>query len=421
MSKKKYLILLDPFTGGDALIETALSMNIPVYVISCLYNIDSLIEKFRDVDVTFKAANTTDVTTWFDWLPIRGEVLGILPGGDLSMERASLLAEAYELPFLNLSAVSRNCVYKDLMRQAVEYHGIPQPNFAIINFDKLDDLDAELNRNQIDFPCIVKPTDLGGSLNVRSVNTIEELNNAIQVIKDFNLFEFIKPNSSVTFDRRRTIIVEQQVTGPEFSVEGVISSGSALFTVVTEKTTTDSPLFIETGHIVPTINYSHIQDELVHYALKVTRALGIVNSPFHCEIKYTDCGPRLIECASRLGGDKIPNLVRQATGVDLYEAAIMLATGAVPNVTPKVKRFASIQFLLPETSGVIQDIKGLDVIRHHPMTTDCQLTIERGQRIDRTFSVFDRMGHFCCVADNSTDLADGLQSCSSALSIEIAK
>jgi hypothetical protein len=70
-------------------------------------------------------------------------------------------------------------------------------------------------------------------------------------------------------------------------------------------------------------------------------------------MRLTTTGPRLIEVNGRIGGDRIGNLVRIATGVDLPRAAADVACGRTPDLTPTARGSAAIALLYPQVSGIV--------------------------------------------------------------------
>jgi biotin carboxylase len=54
------------------------------------------------------------------------------------------------------------------------------------------------------------------------------------------------------FSADRGVVIEEFVEGPEFSVEILVWNGEPRVLAVTDKVTTGSPNFVETGHSQPT-------------------------------------------------------------------------------------------------------------------------------------------------------------------------
>ena len=57
------------------------------------------------------------------------------------------------------------------------------------------------------------------------------------------------------------------------------------------------------------------------------KAVGLDVGVFHLEFIYTEDGPRLVEVNPRIAGGAIPDLIRTATGEDLFEYLIRIYAG----------------------------------------------------------------------------------------------
>ena len=153
---------------------------------------------------------------------------------------------------------------------------------------------------------------------------------------------------------------------------------------------------------------------LIAVAVQAVRAIGIENAPAHVEIKVTEDGPKIVELAARLGGDFITSrLVPLSTGIDMVGASVLLATGEVPDLTPKWKRGAAIHFISvsngpsgsedSETAssgqqeaaqaGVITRITVPDALYGLEGVEEISLYKKPGDHVQGTRSSNDRLGH----------------------------
>lgn len=132
------------------------------------------------------------------------------------------------------------------------------------------------------------------------------------------------------------MIIEEYVSGQEYSVEGISYMGKHTILAMTKKYTTGEPHFIETGHLEPAPvseeMFTHVKKVVIH----ALDSLGIVNGASHSEIKINDDGNiKIIEIGGRMGGDCIgSDLVYYSTGIDYVKAVIQIACGQEPDLTP---------------------------------------------------------------------------------------
>ena len=207
---------------------------------------------------------------------------------------------------------------KHLMRRAFERAGLPSCRSILVSDG------AAPEGLDIAYPVIVKPTDRSGSRGIRKITRPEELPAAI---------EFARAPS---FEKK--VLVEEFAEGREYSIEYISWQGEHHFLACTEKFTTGSPLFVETGHLQPP---HHMTAETLAriQALvpQVLDSLGVRFGASHTELKVdADGSIRIIECGARMGGDCIgSDLVKLSTGIDFVQAVIDVACGSAPDLTPR--------------------------------------------------------------------------------------
>ncbi len=205
---------------------------------------------------------------------------------------------------------------KHLMREAFEKNGDPSPKSVLVS--SADDLDGI----KLHYPIIVKPLDRSGSRGITKLLNEKGLSEAIETAKEQG------------FDKHA--LVEEFVTGQEYSIECISYHGEHHFLAMTKKYTTGAPHFIETGHLEP----APVSDETLQNVKRVVfhalDSLKITDSASHTELKIADDGTiRLIEIGGRMGGDCIgSDLVELSTGVDFVKAVIQIALGEKPDLKP---------------------------------------------------------------------------------------
>lgn len=117
------------------------------------------------------------------------------------------------------------------------------------------------------------------------------------------------------------------------------------------------------------------------------------SSVAHTEIKLTSAGPRVVEVNPRPAGNRITELVRHVTGIDLAAAAVDVALGRTPDLrrTDTGLRSAAIGFLVPHTAGTLEalDGTGLDAA---PGVLEARLA-EPGTAVKAAGSNNEYLGH----------------------------
>lgn len=169
-------------------------------------------------------------------------------------------------------------------------------------------------------------------------------------------------------EAQSAVVAEGYLDGPGVNVETLSEDGEHQIVAITEKFR-DNAHFVEVGHRCPAqLDDSTASAIREHVALVLT-ALGVRNGPSCTEVCITDEGIRTVETHLRPGGDSIPELIRDATGIDLFDYVARQAAG--DKVLPEIRRLlaiptdrvSAIWFAPATAAGIIKDIKGLDDAR----------------------------------------------------------
>lgn len=264
-------------------------------------------------------------------------------GSDLAMTTVNYVASKLGLTGNSLECTDKS-TNKHLMRLAFEENKDPSPKSIEVNSsDNLSEIEWQ-------YPQIVKPVDRSGSRGICKVDDFKELSEAVFMAIDLSF--------------AKKAVVEEFVTGKEYSVEYISWKGRHYFVALTEKFTTDAPHFIETGHRQPAaLPYGDIESikKIVEHALD---SLEIVNGASHSEVKVdTDGRIQIIEIGGRMGGDLIgSDLVPLSTGYDYVKAVIDIALGNEPEKpTGESLRTAVIEYETDESVTDSSSRKGYRV------------------------------------------------------------
>ena len=142
-------------------------------------------------------------------------------------------------------------------------------------------------------------------------------------------------NVALNESRDKSVLIEQFIEGPEFSIEIIVWNGNVYVLTVTDKKTTGAPHFVELGHNQPSCRSNEEVEMLKTAAVAGVKALGVNNCACHAEAKLQDGKAYLMEIGARMGGDFISTvLTRLSTGVDMIAAAVNCALGIEPVLEP---------------------------------------------------------------------------------------
>lgn len=285
---------------------------------------------------------------------------GVLTSCDYYLPVVARIAERLGLPGPAPAAVERAC-RKDLTRTTLHEAGLPGPRFAVA-----EGWPEVLRASEaVGFPLVVKPVDLCAGMFVRKVADENQLQSAFAELAKFPVNARQQPRSPL-------VLLEQVLDGPEVSVETVTYEGVTHVVGVTDKSLVADPWFVESGHMFPADLSPSETQGLGEAATAALRALGLDHGVAHSEFRLTAAGPRLIEVNPRPAGNRITELIRRVTGIDLPMACARLALGEKPDLAPLETgvRSAAIAFRVPDRAGTVTAVRGLPELADEPDVVD---------------------------------------------------
>lgn len=274
---------------------------------------------------------------------------------DLAMVTVNYVAEKLGLAGNSIAATKKS-TNKHFMRLAFEEHGDPSPRSFLV------DENTCLDKLELTYPVIVKPTDRSGSRGIFKLESPDGLAEAVR--------------SAMEQGFEKKALVEEFAEGQEYSVEFISYRGEHHFLALTKKFTTGAPHFIETGHLEPAPVDEQMLERVKSVVSHALDSLELRNGASHSEIKIAENGTiRIIEIGGRMGGDCIgSDLVRYSTGYDYVKMVIQVACGEKPDFTlvadpmPVAVKFIFTQEDLDEFHRLKEDHpeRILQIVDFHP-------------------------------------------------------
>ncbi|MEV8310278.1 ATP-grasp domain-containing protein [Streptomyces flavidovirens] len=307
---------------------------------------------------------------------------GVITSCDYYLRTAARIAGRLGLPGPAPEAVENAC-RKDATRRVLAEAGLPGPRFAVC----ADWAEAADAAREIGYPLVLKPVDLCAGMFVRRVDDESALAHAYRALAGF-------PVNARGQRRDPVVLLEELLEGPEVSVETVSYGGTAHVVGVTDKSVGGAPAFIETGHMFPAALPPADTEAAVDTARLALKALGLDGVVAHTEIKLTADGPRVVEVNPRPAGNRITELIRHVTGIDLAAACVDVAIGREPDLRrrPTGLSSAAIGFLVPDTDGALEAIDGADTVRAADGLLELQLA-DPGKAVKAAGSNNEYLGH----------------------------
>ncbi|WP_434749454.1 ATP-grasp domain-containing protein [Paenibacillus amylolyticus] len=314
----------------------------------------------------------------------------VFPSKDYAVRATGKIADALGLPGLR-EKNARILTNKILLREACERYGIPHPRFRKV--DRVDEL--------FDFykgkPLILKPATLQASIGISKIVSPSDIEKAWQNTTT----ALDNPKITVSRTINRENIVEEYLDGPEFSVETLVRDNEIIFSNVTEKITFDDN-FVEEGHIVPANISEADREALLKEKHNLVEKLEIGSGLLHSEWKMQDSGPVLVECAGRMPGDYIYDLISNAYEFDFLKEYSMILLQQDTHISQKVAKVSSVRYFTCP-AGELKEIKGIENLMI-PEVVDWSIDKNVGDIIPVVKSSWDRVGHFVVVGDSHDEV-----------------
>ena len=247
-------------------------------------------------------------------------VVAVLSPTDYGVVWAAELAEAWGLPGAGVRAAR---LFRDKLRLREAMNGlVRQPAWTAV--ESLAQMEAFAAVHPAGV--VLKPSNLQGSLGVHVLHDNVGLDAAW-----LGCVTAAEPKYRSTGATPPRYLVESLVEGPEVSVEAFVHEGEVLFVNLTAKEVQPGLHPVELGHAVPAPGLSvHVTQALHDATAALVRGSGFRTGAIHSEWILDPEGPVLVECAGRIPGDGINDLISHAYGFDFIEAWLALLSGDLP-------------------------------------------------------------------------------------------
>ncbi|MBB4947721.1 biotin carboxylase [Kitasatospora gansuensis] len=314
----------------------------------------------------------TDADACVAWARARAErepIEAVLAFREYAVVAAAEVAAALGLPGNPPEAV-RRVRTKDVCREYLRERGFRQPALRLC----ASAAEAEEFHRSVGGTVIVKPRSGSSSEGVQQVDDPAGIAAAFAQARDED----------------GHALVETFVSGPEFSVEGIITSGSPQVLAVTGKQVVGTS-FVECGHTMPAPIAPEDTDAITEEVANALRALGLRHGLFHVECWLTDQGVVLGELHVRQGGDWIHAMVEWTRpGLELYGSWLDDLLGR-PVQLPAAARGAATRFLTPPP-GTVDSVRGWAELAARPEVLAASCELAPGTEIRPIASNLERYG-----------------------------
>jgi biotin carboxylase len=275
---------------------------------------------------------------------------------EYDMETASTLREHLRVPGMGLTSM-RYFRDKLAMRMRALDRGVRVPDFVPV----FNHGDIGYYLEHVTGPWVLKPRQEASAIGIKKIHAADE----------------VWPILEQLGDKQSAYLLEKFVPGEVYHVDSVVSENEVVFANVSKYG--KPPMNVAQGGGVFTTftvtRGSKADNNLRQINRDLIAALGLVRGVAHAEFiqAHADGNFYFLECAARVGGAYINEMVEAATGVNLWRewARIEVAGGDGSYRLPLVREeYAGVILSLarqenPDTSGYDDPEVFLRIKRHH--------------------------------------------------------
>ena len=402
MMKQKKLMLLGGLRYLLPVIEAAHRLGI--YVITCDYLPDNIAHKYSDEYHNVSIVDKEAVLELARKLQIDGIMSFAVDPGVVT---AAYVQEQMELPGNPYESV---CILqnKDRFRNFLTQHGFNVPKAK--GFASMEDALAE--KYWFPWPVIVKPTDSAGSKGVTRVNRLEDLEPALKVAFDHSI------SGRVIVEE----FIEKQGCSSDtdcFSVDGQLKFVS----FSAQRFDEDAPNpYTPSAYSWPSTFTPAQEEELTLEIQRLLTLLGMRTSIYNIETRVgTNGKPYIMEVSPRGGGNRLAEMLRYATGVDLITNAVRAAVGEeVVGVEQKPYKGAWAEVVLhSDKNGKFQELS-VDASTVNAKVVETDLWVQPGDQVHAFKGANDAIGTLVLNFVSEAELVSALKNVADWVRIKVS-
>ena len=389
MKKQKRLMLLGGIHYLLPVIKAAHEQG--YYVITADYLPDNVAHQYSDEYCNVSITDKEAVLQAAKVLNIDGIIsFGVDPG----VVSAAYVQEHMGLPQMGPYESVRILQNKDLFRAFLKEHGFNVPEARSYTSKEV----ALNDTGWFTYPMIVKPTDSAGSKGVTRIDSLEEYADAID-------YAFEKSISG-------TIIVEEFIDkkGCSSDTDSFLLNGKLKFVSFNAQRFDENAAnpYTPAAYSWPSTFIEH-EEYLKNELQRLLSLLGMKTSVFNIETRVASNGkPYIMECTPRGGGNRLCEMLRYATGVDLITAQVRAAVGdSVENVEQKPYDGHWAEIILhADADGTF---KSLEISPEIPaQIIERDLWVKGGDKVNAFHGANDAIGTLVLRFENEADLSSVL-------------
>ncbi|MFS1511155.1 ATP-grasp domain-containing protein [Chengkuizengella sp. SCS-71B] len=271
---------------------------------------------------------------------------------------------------------------KSLMRKAFSNHHISSPNFIVLNHDQtileiLPNVERMLRNRDL----IVKPSESSGSRGVSKIESVHQLEPAINLAREFT--------------RNNNVVIEEFIEGVEIGAQCFSINGKMEMCFVHNDLSAN---MVPVGHSYPSFLSNEVLERVKNECDNALSSLGIMNGPSNIDIIIDKEGcPFFIEIGARIGATKLPQITKYHSGIDLIECSIQLASGQDITIPIQTNIPVAVEMLCFEKEhDITYKFEEIESLIHTYDPIEYKVNLKNGQEVKGIKSSADVYGFVIC-------------------------
>ena len=400
-TKQKRLMLLGGIRYLLPVIEAAHEQG--YYVITADYLPDNIAHKLSDEYVNVSIVDKEAVLQ----AAKEKEIDGIMSFGvDPGVVAAAYVQNKLGLPPVGPYESVEILQNKDKFRAFLSEHGFNVPwAFGFVTVEE-----AWKSRERFGYPLIVKPTDSAGSKGVTRVDGEKDLQAALLYAHEHSI-------------KGRIIVeefIEKQGCSSDsdcFSIDGELKFVSFSAQRFDEYA---AGAYVPAAYSWPSTMSMQQEAELQSELQRLLSLLRMNTTVYNVETRIgVNDKPYIMEVSPRGGGNRLAEMIRYATGVDLITAAVCAAVGdEVIGIEQKTYKGHWAEVILhAHRDGCFQELRIDEKVR--PYVEEMDLWVQAGDRVDAFRGANDSLGTLVLRFDSQAQLEESLTAQQEWLHVEV--
>lgn len=295
--------------------------------------------------------------------------------------------------------VAKRAANKLYMKEKLVANGVRTARYINIHSE------AELNDavKSLEFPVIVKATDLQGSRGICIVREEYKLKSAYEEVMSLTNKDFC--------------IVEEFIEGTEFGAQAFVYKGEVLFVLPHGDETVMCKTAVPVGHYMPYSMSDALAADVDLQARKAIAALGLDNCAVNIDFISRDDQAYIIELTGRGGANGLTDITGEYLGINYYKMMVVTALGGDPreifSKKLSIPRASVSKMLTSDKTGIAKSV-------FVPTLPDTEITmfIQAGDEVRTFTNSNDDIGQIVVSGINLNECAKRIEEAQRMIKIE---